>query len=87
MDLERMAKLNEVFTGDKNQNIEAFFERFENWCENHHHNDGYKARYFVFCLDGAAYTCYKSLPQAVRDNYQQLKEQLITYYAPTQLPI
>ena len=87
MDLERLEKFKEVFTGDKNQNIEAFFKRFESWCRKHGHDDIYKTQNFAFCLDGAAYTCYDSLPQATKDNYPLLKDQLITYYAPTQLPM
>ena len=85
--MEPHRKFKEVFTGEENQNVEAFFDRFESWCRNHGHGDRYKAEHFVFCLDGPAYTCYKSLPATTRNNYQLLKEQLITYYAPTQLPV
>ena len=42
-DLERVTKFKEVFTGDKNQNIEAFYGRFESWCRSHGHNDRYKS--------------------------------------------
>ena len=38
-------------------------------------------------LDRAAYTCYKSLPQEVKDNYQLIKQQFLAYFAPTELPI
>ena len=87
MDLERPSKFKKVFSGLKDLNMEAFFECFETWCNNHDHGNLYKARNFVFCLDGAAYTCYKNLPRAIKDNYLMLKELLITYYAPTQLPV
>ena len=42
-------------------------------------------RNFVFCLDGAAYNCYKNLPIFL--DCRLLKEQLLTYYAPTRLPV
>ena len=82
MDLERLSIFKEVFSGAKDQNIEAFFERFESWCNNHDHDNRYKVRNFVCCLDGPACTCYKSLPRTVKENYLLLKEQLLTYYAP-----
>ena len=87
MDLERLSKFKEVFSGTKDQNIEAFFERFESWCRHHEHDHQYKVRNFVFCLDGAAYNCYKNLPRAIKEDYRLLKEQLLTYYAPTKLPV
>ena len=52
MDLERLSKFKEAFSGSKDQNIEAFFEPFESWCDNHDHDNRCKARNFVFCLDG-----------------------------------
>ena len=51
------------------------------------HKDDYKAKNFVFCLEGAAYSVYKSLDENVRKNYQALKRDFITFYAPTKLPI
>ena len=87
MDLERLSKFKEVFSGSKDQNIEAFFERFELWCRHHGHDHQYKVRNFVFCLDGAAYNCYKNLPRAIKEDYRLLKEQLLTYFAPTKLPV
>ena len=60
MDLEHLSKFKEVFYGAKDQNIVAFFERFESWCNIHNHNNWYKARDFVFCVDGAAYAYYKN---------------------------
>ena len=87
MDLERLSKFKEVFSGAKDQNIEAFFNRFESCCNNHDHDNRYKVRNFVYCLDGAACTCYESLPMTGKENYLLLKEQLLTYYAPTRLPV
>ena len=86
-DLERVRKFNETFNGDKRQNIEAFFDRFDLWCETNGHDDAYKAKYFVFCLEEPAYSVYKSLDENVRKDYQALKRDLITFYAPTKLPI
>ena len=87
MDLEGVRKFKEVFNGDKKQNVEAFFERFDLWCETNGHNDAYKAKNFVFCLGGEAYSVYKSLDENVRKDYQALKRDFITFYAPTKLPI
>ena len=86
MDLERLSKFKEVFSGSKDQNIEAFFQRFESWCDHHNHDHRYKVRNFVFCLDGAAYKCYKNLTRAVKEDYPLLKEHLLTYFSPTLLP-
>ena len=79
MDLEWLSKFKKVFSCSKDQNKEAFFERFESWCNNHNHDNRYKANNFVFCLDGAAYACYKNLPWAIKEKYLLLKEQLLTY--------
>ena len=86
MELERAAKFKEIFSGNKDQNIEAFFDRFELWCDKHGHHDDYKAANFVLCLDGPAYSVYKSLDEDVRQDYQTMKKDLITFYAPTKLP-
>ena len=51
MDLERLLKFKEVFSGSKDQDIEAFFDRFESWCHHHNHDHRYKVRNFIFCLD------------------------------------
>ena len=69
MELERAAKFKEVFSGSKDQNIEAFFDRFELWCDNHGHGDDFKAANFVLCLDGPAYSVYKSLDEEIRQDY------------------
>ena len=74
MDLERVAKFKEVFSGDKGQNIEAFFDRFDLWCENNGHTDAYKTKNFVMCLNDPAYSAYKSLDQSVRNNYDLMKQ-------------
>ena len=87
MDMERAAKFKEVFSGDKGQNIEAFFDRFDLWCDRNGHSDECKAKHFVFCLDDPAYSAYKSLDQKVKDDYQLMKQDLITFYTPTKLPI
>ena len=87
MDLERLSRFKEVFSSSKDQNIEAFFDRFESWCRNHEHDNRYKVRNFVFCIDGAAYNCYKNLPRAIKEDYGLLKEHLLTFYAPTKLPV
>ena len=86
MDLERASKFKEVFTGAREQNIEAFFDRFDLWCAKNGHTDEYKVENFVFCIDGPAYTVYKSLAKSVRTDYPELKRFLITCYGPTRLP-
>ena len=78
MELERVNKFKEIFTGEKSQNIEAFLERFDTWCGKHGHENDYKTTHFSFLLDGAAYTCYKSLPQEIKDNYQLTRQQFLT---------
>ena len=87
MDLKRLSKFKDVFSGTKDQNMEAFFERFESWCNNHDHDHRYKVRNLVFCLDGVAYTCYRSLPRTIKQDDLLLKDQLLTYYASTRLPV
>ena len=69
MDLERASKFKEVFTGAKEQNIEAFFDRFDLWCAKNGHTDEYKVENFVFCIDGPAYTVYKSLAKSTSTDY------------------
>ena len=41
----------------------------------------------MLCLDGPAYSVYKSLDDEVRQDYQTMKKDLITFYAPTKLPV
>ena len=86
MDLERALKFKEVFSGDKSQNIEAFFDRFETWCAKQGHNDDYKLQNIVFCLDGSAYTSYKTMTPELKTNYAALKKELTLYYSHTKLP-
>ena len=86
MDLERASKFKEVLTGAKEQNIEAFFDRFDLWCTKNGHTDEYKVENFVFCIDGPAYTVCKSLARSIRTDYPELKRFLITCYGPTRLP-
>ena len=87
MDIDRVNRFKEVFTGTKDQNIEAFLERFETWCAKNGHDNNYKTRYFSFLLDGNAFTCWKSLPREVKNDFQQIKQRFLAYYAPTELPI
>ena len=86
MELERALKFKEVFSGDKSQNIEAFFDRFETWCAKQGHNDEYKLQNIVFCLDGPAYNSYKTMAPELKNNYATLKKELTTYYSHTKLP-
>ena len=86
MDLERAQKFKEIFSGSKNQNVEAFLDRFDRWCTNQNHGNDYKTRNFILCLDGEAFTAYKSLPAEIKNDYNALRRQLIEYYAPTCLP-
>ena len=55
MDLERLSKFKEVFFGTKDQTIEAFFDRFELWCDNQGHDDCYKVQNFVLSRWGSIY--------------------------------
>ena len=87
MELDRAHKFKEIFSGTKNQNVEAFFDRFDRWCENQGHDDRYKIRNFVLCLDGVAFTSYKNLPQETKDDYDALRAVMISHYAPTRLPV
>ena len=86
MELERALKFKEVFSGDKSQNVEAFFDRFETWCAKQGHDDNYKLQNIVFCLDGSAYTSYKTMAPELKNNYANLKKELVTYYSQTKLP-
>ena len=79
MELDRINRFKEVFTGEKSQNIEGFRERFETWCSKNDRGNDYKTRYFSFLLDGAAFTCFKSLPREVKNDYQRIKQQFLAY--------
>ena len=74
MDLERASKFKEIFTGAKGQNVEAFFDRFDLWCAKNGHTDDFKVKSFVFCIDGPAYSVYKSLDSSVRNNYPEQQD-------------
>ena len=85
--LERTMKFKEIFSGEKGQNVEGFFDRFEKFCDLHGHNDEYKVRNFVLCIDGQAYDSYKTMDPNIKNSYPALKAEFITYFAPTKLPI
>ena len=87
MELERARKFKDVFSGEEGQNIEAFFDKFEKWCMNQGHDDEYKLQNIIFCLDGSAYTSFKTMAPELKSSYPSLKKELITYYAPTKLPV
>ena len=69
MEMERIAKFKETFSGNKGQNIEAFFDRYDLWCEKNGHSKDYKTQHFFLLLDDPAYGAYKCLDQSVKNDY------------------
>ena len=74
------------FKGGKDQSIESYIDKFNQFCETNGKDEQYKINNFKMYLDGRAYKLYESLPQATKNNWDLLADQLKQYFAPTQLP-
>lgn len=74
------------FRGEKNQNIESYIDKYNQFCENNGKNDFYKIENFKMNLDGRAYLLYDSMTEDVKNNWGLLTEKLKQYFAPVQLP-
>ena len=55
----------------------------QTFSDKHGHTNEYKAKNFDLCLDGPAYSVYKSLNESDLNDYEALKGDLITFYSFT----
>ena len=65
------------FRGEKNQNIESYIDKYNQFCENNGKNDFYKIENFRMNLDGRAYLLYDSMPEDVKNDWGLLTEKAV----------
>ena len=75
-----------LFTGEKDQNIETFLNKFDRFCEINNKNVDYKLQSFPLLLEGRAYILYQDLPDETKQDYDMLTENMKQYFASTELP-
>ena len=86
MAIANAVKFRESFRGDKAQCVEEVFSKSVLFCEINNLDQTYKSRNIGLCLTGGAVFLYERLPVDVKDDYQQLKNQMIEFFGTQKLP-
>ena len=74
------------FSGLPGEDFDAFLSKFNSFCDVNNKPLDYKVKRLPFVLSGRAYKIYDSLSPALKDNFEDLCQELRLHFACSNLP-
>ena len=74
------------FRGTKDENINAFFNKFDRFCAANRKDYEYKSQTIPLHFDGRAFAIYETFPDHVKDDYDSIVEHMKNYFEAATLP-